>query len=569
MKKVVFFGLLFINACFLIAQENLVLNGDFENFTSLPNTLQTRLGIQNFLKDVYTPYFGNSPDYYNYKNSISQVKYPYLLYPPNFLFNTTGDSIYKNIIPKSGNGFAGIGNELGYYPNSSNPISYFIESIALVINKPLRKNHKYSGSFFYNNFGRQSFVIVDLGMLLTNDTAKLNIKSQDDYIPIYFGNKVQVLNKTGKIISKDTWVQIVSAFKANGGEQTAIIGYLKSNNSIEDIDSSYALIEPSFGNYRFRNYFFIDSVTLFEIPCLVAPDTVCQGEEVNLYSTLKGNHVWTQQADSLTGVLTTDTFHTFTANQTGWYYVFSTTGKDSAYITVLPTPIVQLGNDTFYCNGDSIMLIPTLLHTNNYTWQDGSKLARYAVTQTGKYSITATNGWCAVSDSVMVSEKPFPEKLAVHDITICTTTEHYQTLNLDIKNTYKWSPLVDVDNGVAIFTKEGCFHVLIQSEFGCAITDSICVEDVCKPLVFVPNAFVPDGVNKVFQPTTTYVSTIYWEVYNKWGQLIFETSDLMGSWDGSYNNKPCPSDVYFYKLIYKGLMEEEEQSISGNVTLIR
>ncbi len=70
--------------------------------------------------------------------------------------------------------------------------------------------------------------------------------------------------------------------------------------------------------------------------------------------------------------------------------------------------------------------------------------------------------------------------------------------------------------------------------------------------MYFPNAFKPNGVNNVFKPVTRFFSgTNYtFQIYNRWGQLIFETSDPEAGWTGYYKDKIVEQGVYIYHLSY-------------------
>lgn len=84
--------------------------------------------------------------------------------------------------------------------------------------------------------------------------------------------------------------------------------------------------------------------------------------------------------------------------------------------------------------------------------------------------------------------------------------------------------------------------------------------------IFVPNVFSPDGdnTNDSFKVIGRGLEHITIEIYNRWGQLVFEAPHLNESWDGTYRGKPCPIGTYVYQLKVDDLTSQ-----SGTVTLIR
>ena len=87
--------------------------------------------------------------------------------------------------------------------------------------------------------------------------------------------------------------------------------------------------------------------------------------------------------------------------------------------------------------------------------------------------------------------------------------------------------------------------------------------------MFFPNAFKPDGYNNVFKPVSRFFSgTAYrFQIYNRWGQLIFETTDPEAGWTGEYNGNPAEQGVYIYHVSY---LDVYSKSVvyRGTVTLL-
>jgi gliding motility-associated-like protein len=94
-------------------------------------------------------------------------------------------------------------------------------------------------------------------------------------------------------------------------------------------------------------------------------------------------------------------------------------------------------------------------------------------------------------------------------------------------------------------------------------------------LFYVPNTFTPDGdeFNNVFIP---YISgniipeTYSMSIYNRWGELIFQTKDINIGWDGSYSlARKCQDGVYTWEIEFKSRTEAEVFKKHGFVNLIR
>lgn len=118
----------------------------------------------------------------------------------------------------------------------------------------------------------------------------------------------------------------------------------------------------------------------------------------------------------------------------------------------------------------------------------------------------------------------------------------------------------------------GRYYVTMSNECG-AHTDTVNVEfSLCDTCILVPNAFTPndDGRNDIFQaliscPVTDY----YMRVYNRWGNLVFETNKLEEGWDGWKNNTQCDMGMYMYMISYRARSTGKPKLQSGTVLLIK
>lgn len=139
------------------------------------------------------------------------------------------------------------------------------------------------------------------------------------------------------------------------------------------------------------------------------------------------------------------------------------------------------------------------------------------------------------------------------------------------KARWRWSTDETNRSPKLTVTKPGTYIATITVD-GCSSTDTIVVRKDCY--VDVPNVFTPngDGVNDYFFPRgilTKGVTSFHMSIFNRWGQLIYETSKTEGQgWDGAMNGEPQPQGVYVYSIdvSFKDGMIEKHQ---GNVTLLK
>lgn len=115
--------------------------------------------------------------------------------------------------------------------------------------------------------------------------------------------------------------------------------------------------------------------------------------------------------------------------------------------------------------------------------------------------------------------------------------------------------------------------LFVETQYGC--TDStegmFVIKDVTT--VYVPSAFTPnsDGINDLFGPVLTGIilDDFHFTIFNRWGQMIFETENPEELWDGTYRNEKAKSDTYTWQLNYRSNNSTRKDRLSGKIVLIR
>ena len=96
-----------------------------------------------------------------------------------------------------------------------------------------------------------------------------------------------------------------------------------------------------------------------------------------------------------------------------------------------------------------------------------------------------------------------------------------------------------------------------------------------EPVIyFIPNTFTPNGdeINNVFQPIFTYgydPQNYSFYIYNRWGELVFESHDAKYGWDGTYGDNLVANDTYIWKLEFKEKIQENKHVKTGHVNVLR
>jgi gliding motility-associated-like protein len=112
--------------------------------------------------------------------------------------------------------------------------------------------------------------------------------------------------------------------------------------------------------------------------------------------------------------------------------------------------------------------------------------------------------------------------------------------------------------------------LVVTNQSGCMDTACHNVSAVINPLLDVPNAFTPGrfGQNAVIKVIGFGITHMVWRIYNRWGQLVFESGDPNIGWDGTYRGVVQPMDVYAYTLEAE-YSDGTHTSKKGDITLIR
>ncbi len=541
--------IIILNIAFLkVNAQNLVPNGSFEENYKTANSFLGSYELKEYVKSWASPTNG-TPDYFN-AGALAETR---TFIPNQYLFNKCPGCLKKNYqTTKSGNAFCGLVFGEKNYKRGE----YGNEYLQCKLIKSLTENTLYKVSFFINIGQGYNMFAKDIGVYLSKDSFQYFVTYTELWGNFPFVVPAQILNKNGFIQDTVNWTEISGYYRANGGEEWLTLGHFMQNIT------NVLKTDTSFG----ENYYFVDDVSIVEIKGIVAPDTACFGEKSIFYSNANGPFWWGTNSKA-SKVLSTDSVYEFIADSSRWYYLFSSEGIDSMYLTVLQKPTINLGNDTSFCSGKQIVL--SAITNCNSIWFNLTNSPYYTANKEGYYWAVANNGGCKTIDSVFVIENPNPNYLPIHLAEICTADKQEYQLQLTNKNKYLW--LYDNDTSYhKTFINEGCNAIKITNEFGCYVTDSFCVMDICKPYIQMPNVFIPDGINNTFKPITKFVEQINWEVYNRYGEKIFSANNLNDEWNGTMNNNPCQSDVYFYIVNYQGILPNNtNQTIKGTFTLIR
>ncbi|MEP6948277.1 MAG: PKD domain-containing protein, partial [Ginsengibacter sp.] len=127
-------------------------------------------------------------------------------------------------------------------------------------------------------------------------------------------------------------------------------------------------------------------------------------------------------------------------------------------------------------------------------------------------------------------------------------------------------------NPTHIFPATAAYNVCLiaANDAGCSAQVCVSIRALIKPLVDVPSGFTPGrfGVNGRIKVEGFGIAEMHWSIYNRWGQKVYETNNTKSAWDGTFNGKIQPLDVYAYTLDVV-FADGTKYRKTGDITLLR
>jgi len=311
---------------------------------------------------------------------------------------------------------------------------------------------------------------------------------------------------------------------------------------------------------------------------------VCENTSVTLTGTGGVTYVWNNGVSN--GVAFTPALGTITYTVNG-VDANGCLGSDQVVVIVNPLPVIGAGIDQTVCFGTSITLSGS--NANTYVWSPVITNGVSFIPNVGtiNYTVTGTaiNG-CVDTDEVLVVVNPLPIADFITSPTVLNTLELTSTMvNTSIgAQSYNW---IFMDGGVSTAVNpvhtfpedvyvDQMITLIATSQEGCVDTVSSSISIIEESLFYVPNAFTPDGND--FNETFKAVFTSGYDpqdfellIYNRWGELIFESHDVSRGWNGTYgvDGDKVQDGTYAWKINFKLKGLDKHQIEIGHVNVFR
>ena len=281
---------------------------------------------------------------------------------------------------------------------------------------------------------------------------------------------------------------------------------------------------------------------------------------------------------------------------TALYILKSTLGgcatETTVKVNVIWKPIINAGANKAICLNDSILLAPVITRKSsdsiNYYWLpiDSLKTAneintialpKLSTWYTIKYVTKPIYG-CDFTDSSRVKVIVQPKLIAFagNDTIAVKDAPHklrgngglnyswFSPNGYNITNPFSQNALITLSNDANVY-------LTVKDAIGCAASDSIFIKVYEGPTYYVPNSFTPngDGLNDIFRAIPTGIaSTTYFRVFNRFGELVFETNQWLKGWDGTFKGKEQKAGTYVWMV--SGVDKNNKKiEIKSTVNLIR
>ena len=382
-----------------------------------------------------------------------------------------------------------------------------------------------------------------------------------------FGTNIDLLSTKPGAVSPINWQGVFEV-------QQAAIETSPINFTIED--------------YSLQRIIICNIVNKCDTIKINAPDTVCNISQPVIITAHKNplcsgkvNFTFdTTSVQSFTQINDTTLSLTFNKSYKGKIFARPSTCdklKDSVEIVISTvTQPINIGKDTLYCPGKKYLLTAYNPNFRTYYWQDGSTDSIYLATTSGIFYVTTTD-YCnrVYSDTIRIIKKDFKLNLG-KDSTICKSESMVLTVPSSFTN-YSWQPNYNISYissySVNINPEiNTSYRVEAEVFSGCKLNDTINITvENCPQYIYFPNSFTPNnnGLNDTFRPLSGGAMTKYeLQIYNRWGQLIFRTTNKNDGWTGKLKGIQQDNATFVWLCKYQ-FYGKPEKLIKGTLVLIR
>jgi large repetitive protein len=327
--------------------------------------------------------------------------------------------------------------------------------------------------------------------------------------------------------------------------------------------------------------------------------TICEGQSVKLLPVVTpagATYEWRTMGIPLSTI--DDRFikdATVNPIDTGVYILKATLGgcfkEDTVNINVIWKPAINAGLTKAICLDSSILLKAIVSHNSSdsisYLWSPTDSLATPDALQTLAYPTKTTFYTISFqtkpiygcdfkgSSSVKLVVQKIDKAFAGNDTIAVKGVPHVLQGSGGLNYTWSSPSGINISNpfsqkAFVTLNDDAQFYLKVTDAIGCEGRDTIFVKVYNGPTFYVPNSFTPngDGLNDIFRAIPVGIANTYFRIFNRTGQLMFETTQYLKGWDGTFNGKPQPIGTYVW-VVSGTDRDYKKVEMKGTVNLIR
>jgi gliding motility-associated-like protein len=317
-----------------------------------------------------------------------------------------------------------------------------------------------------------------------------------------------------------------------------------------------------------------------------SPATICEGNSVQLQAVSNADQFQWSPSTGLDDAFVSAPIAS--PSITTQYQVTASLGicttQASVMVTINPAPIPDAGPDGEICVGQSIQLRGA--GGVSYEWSPADFLSNGTIAEpvaspgaTIQYNlhVVGTNGCRSLqADQVVINVIPVFAVATSPADTVVSTGDRVQLSANSVGINYTWSPATGLDNPnipnpLATVQSAITYKVVATTEAGCRGEGSVTIKTYKGPDIYVPTAFSPnnDGLNDIFKPFPVGITRLnYFRIYNRWGELVYSTTELNKGWDGNSGPHKQAAGVYVW-MAQAVTRDDKLITKKGTVMLVR
>ncbi len=525
---------------------------------------------------------------------------------PSHTYTTAGTYTLKLVVNRGGSCSDSATSTLnvfpGYFPG-------FTENSPICKDRPLQFRDATTANYGAANSWRWDFGVTGI----SSDTSRLQNPVYTYSVPgtynatlIVASDKgcvdtitkvVTVVDKPVFSISNDTLICSIDTLRLDAVAGSGGSISWTPNYNINNPNSFTPLVSPDITTTYFATFtdnsgcFGRDSVKVsvvdFVTLSLGGDTTICRTDAITLKPFSDGlKYTWTPAATLNNPFIKNPVATPVAASTT--YRVTATIGKCSKAAEIIvytvPYPVAKASADTLICFGGSAQLNVT--GGSLYAWSPVAFLNTANIPNPVSVKPTASVRYIVAVRDILGCPKPVYDTVIVNVAVITadagprdTSIVLEQPLQLLATGStnFSWSPAQwlnnpNIANPVALPEDNIEYVVRVSNSIGCSDTDTINVKLFkIKPDLFVPSAFSPngDGNNDILKPLALGLKSVdAFSIYNRWGQLLFSTTQIGDGWDGTFGGATQSPGTYVWYA--KGTdYKNNKLERKGTVVLIR